>query len=260
MARAMWKASLRAGNQELLPVKLYSAVEDRAIHFRLLHAKDHVPVTQRMVDPNTEEEVPDDEVQRGLEVEEGVFVILHPEELASAEPEASRDIEITRFVPREAVDPGWYRRPYMLGPDGQSEDYFALASALEETGRVGIARWVMRGTAYSGVLAPHEGRLALIAMKPAEEVVPISQLTQPGGPPLQKLERQLAEQLISALDASFDPKTLHDDYRERVRKFIAAKAKGKTVQFKEAAAPPATRDLSRALKESLQAAKERRIA
>lgn len=259
MARAMWKASLRVGKEEL-PVKLYSAVEDTAVHFRLLHARDHTPVAQRMVDPNTEEEVADEEVQRGLEIEEGVFVILQPEELASVEPEASRDIEVTRFVPRDAVDPGWYRRPYMLGPDGQSEDYFALAAALEETGRVGIARWVMRRTQYSGALAPHEGRLALIALKPAEEVVSTAQLTAPGGPALQKLERELAEQLISALDGPFDPTILHDDYRERVRELIAAKAKGKTIRFKEAPPPKATNDLSGALRKSLQAAKERKIA
>jgi DNA end-binding protein Ku len=255
----MWKAALRLGKQEL-PVKLYAAVEDRGIHFRLLHAKDHVPVAQRMVDPDTEEEISDDDVQRGIEVEEGVFVILQPEELASAEPEPSRDIEVTRFVPREAVDPSWYRRPYMLGPDGEAENYFALARALEETGRVGIARWVMRGTRYSGALAPHEGRLALIALKPAEEVVSSDQLARPGGPALQKTERDLAEQLISTLDAPFDPGIFHDDYRERVRKLIAAKAKGKSVKFAEAPPPRATDDLSRALRESLQAAKERKIA
>jgi len=255
----MWKASLRVG-KEALPVKLYSAVEDTAVHFRLLHARDHVPVAQRMVDPDTEEEVADEDVQRGLEIEEGVFIVLQPDELASVEPEASRDIEVTRFVPRDSVDPGWYGRPYMLGPDGKAEDYFALAAALEEAGRFGIARWVMRGTQYSGALAPHEGRLALIALKPAEEVVSTAQLAPPGGPALQKLERQLAEQLIAALDAPFDPEILHDDYRGRVRELIAAKAKGKTVRFKEAPPPKVTSDLSGALRKSLQAAKERKIA
>jgi DNA end-binding protein Ku len=125
MARAMWVASLRLGEDEL-PVKLYAAVQEQSVHFRLLHATDHVPVAQRMIDPESGREVDREQMQRALEIEKGVFVVLTPEELAGAEPERSRTIEITRFVPREAVDATWYRRPYLLGPNGREADYFAL--------------------------------------------------------------------------------------------------------------------------------------
>lgn len=259
MARAMWKASLRIGDLEL-PVKLYAAVEDRGVRFRLLHREDHVPVTQRMVHPASGEEVPREETRRGLELEKGTFVILSPEELAEAEPEPSRAIEITRFVPREAVDPGWYRRPYLLGPDGSAEAYSALSRALAESGRRGVAHWVMRRKRHFGVLSPRAGHLALVAMNPPREVVAADQLVRPGGATVQKSERRLAEQLVSTLDAPFEPERLRDEHRERLRDLVAAKAEGRTVEFEEPPARRAAPDLSDALRESLRGAKERRVA
>ncbi len=259
MARAMWKASLRLGDYEL-PVKLYAAVEDRSVHFRLLHAKDKVPVAQRMVDPSTGKEVPNEEVRRAVALDRGVFVVLRPEELARAVPKASRAIEVTRFVPRDHVDLAWYSRPYLLGPDGKTEDYFALARALEESGRCGVARWVMRGKRYFGALGPREGRLALLSLRPAEEVVTVDQLTVPAGPEVRKAERDLAEQLLAALDAPFDPGMLRDEHRERVLELIQAKAEGRRVPKVQAPAPKPTRDLTEALRASLRAAKERHVA
>ena len=259
MTRAMWKASLALGDVAL-PVKLYAAVEDRGVHFRLLHAKDAVPVEQRMVDPRTDEEVPRDEVRRGLALEEGRFVVLTPEELSSLEPAASRSIEVMRFVPAGAVDMSWYRRPYLLGPDGDDEGYFALARALRDSGRTGIARWVMRRRSYAGALCSRGEHLALIALHDASDVVSAEALDRPGGPPVSKGERRLAEQLISTLDAPFEPETLHDEYRERMRALIGARAEGRRFEMPEepVAEPPA--DLAGALRESLRAAKERRVA
>jgi DNA end-binding protein Ku len=254
MARAMWKAVVALGDVEV-PVKLYAAVEDRGIHFRLLHAKDHVPVVQRMVDPTSGEQVPRGEERRGLEVEPGVFVALDDDELAETAPKASRTIEITRVVPRAAVDIGWYRRPYLLGPDGEEEDYCALARALAGAERVAIARWVMRGSRYVGALAPHGAHLALVAMQFADEVVSADQLARPEGPAVSKAERKLAEQLVSALDAPFDPAMLRDEHRERVQELIAAKAEGRRFTFEKAPRRKAPGDLGDALRASLRAAK-----
>jgi len=259
MARAMWKAALRLGDYEL-PVKLYAAVEDRGVHFRLLHAADQVPVVQRMVDPESGAEVPSGEIRRGIELDRGVFVVLRPEELARAEPAPSRAIEVTRFVPRREIDLAWYSRPYLLGPDGRSDEYFGLARALEDEQRYGVARWVMRGKRYFGALGPREGRLALLALRPAEEVVVAGRLTAPRGPEVRKGERDLAEQLLSALDGPFEPEMLRDEHRERVLELVAAKAEGRRVRKVQAPAPKPTEDLSEALGASLRAAKERRVA
>src|SRR5215510_5758560 len=108
--RAMWKASLELGRLRI-PVKLYGGVDERKVHFRLLHAEDRVPVAQRMVDPRSEEEVPAEEIRRGIELEPGIFVVVAPEELESAQPEESRAIEVTRVVPRDSVDIAWFERP-----------------------------------------------------------------------------------------------------------------------------------------------------
>src|SRR6188768_2972738 len=117
MAQAIWKARLMIGTTAL-PVKLYSAVVDRAVHFHILEERTHQRVKQHMVNPNTDKEVPADEVQKGYEIEPGVFVILKAADLAKLEPEQSRDITVTRFVSPEHVSSQWYDRPYFLGPDG----------------------------------------------------------------------------------------------------------------------------------------------
>jgi DNA end-binding protein Ku len=259
MARAMWKGSLELGRTRI-PVKLHAVVEERGVHFRLLHAKDKVPVRQRMVDPSTGEEVEHGEVRRGLELDEGVFVVLDDDELARLDPKPSRSIEITRFVPADAIDLAWYSRPYFLSPDGCEDDYFALAQALHASGRRGIARWVMRNQQYFGALASHGEHLALIALHASNQVVAADQLEAPSGSTISASERKLAEQLIAALDAPFDPKELRDDYRERVEKLIRAKRSGRSFKVKEAAPPRARGDLAEVLKKSLRAAKGSRRA
>jgi DNA end-binding protein Ku len=252
----MWKAALEIGGIRI-PVKLYAGVEDRGVHFSLLHRTDRVPVTQRMVDPRDEREVAAEDVRRGLELDEGVFVALDPEELESIEPEASRDIEVMRVVSRAAVDPVWYSRPYLLGPDGPGADYFALSSALEESGKLGVARWVMRSRRYFGVLEPREGRLALISLHAASEVMAADRLEAPGGAAFSKGERDLAEQLVAALEGEFEPSELRDDHRERIEKLIEAKRRGRRFRVKEPEPPRAVRDLGQALQRSLRAVKGR---
>jgi len=256
MARAMWKASLEIGKLRV-PVKLYAGVEERAIHFRLLHEKDLVPVRQRMVDPRTGEAISAEDVQRGVEVEEGIFVVLDAKEREAARPAASRAIEVTRVVPRDAVDVAWYDRPYYLGPDGEPGNYFAIAKVLAEQGRVGIAHWVMRNQRYFGALEPRDGRLALITLHAAGEIVPASALGRIEGPAISAAERKLGEQLVAALEGHFEPEKLHDDYREQVEKMIAAKRRGKRFKVKETMPARSRGDLGDVLKRSLRAAKER---
>jgi DNA end-binding protein Ku len=189
-----------------------------------------------------------------------VFVVLSAEELARETPKASRAIEVLRCVPRGAIDPAWWNRPYLLGPDGREDGYYALAQALEDAGRFGVARWVMRGKRYAGGLVPREGRLALVTLQPAEAVVAAEQLAKPESPPVRKGERELAEQLVAALDAPFEPAELRDEHRERLLELVAAKAAGKKPRLEPVAAKRPTDDLTRALRESLRAARERRVA
>src|SRR5690606_18218697 len=142
---------------ERVPLKVYAGVEDRGVHFRLLHGKDRVPVKQRMVNPETGDEVAYADALRGYETGDGRMVILTEEDMAELEPEGSRDIEVLRFVDPSELPHLWYDRPYFLGPDGDAAEvaWNALATALDETGLVGVVRWTMRKKRYRGALRLH---------------------------------------------------------------------------------------------------------
>ena len=259
MARAIWKGVLHFGSHEV-PVKLYSAVEDRTVRFRLLDSRTGNRVKQRMVNPVTGDEVPYDEVRRGYELEEGVFVILDDEELEAVEPEKSREISITRFLDPSIIDHRWYDRPYHLGPDGDAEAYFALTDALEAEGREGLALWTMRNKEYAGALRAEEGHLMMITLRNAGEVIPVSALEPPSGRAPEKQELKMAEQLVEALAGDFEPTDFRDEYRDRVLELIEAKAEGKTVEFREPEKRRAAGDLAASLEASIRAAKERKSA
>ncbi len=256
-ARAMWKAALHLGELRV-PVKLYAAIEDRSVHFRLLHAADNAPVRQGLVKSETGEVVSYQDAHRAFATGDGDLVMLTDEELAAAEPRASREIRVVQFLPPPAIDHRWYLRPYYLGPDdGATGAYFALAEALARSGREGLARWVMRRKAYAGALRLQAGYLMLISLRHAEEVVSIESLDVPAGPALDDKELAMAQQLISMLAADYEPAEYHDDYRARVEKMIENKRRGGRVQAPPAARPRATEDLTRALQASLKGERKR---
>jgi DNA end-binding protein Ku len=261
-ARAMWKGSITVGRTKV-PVKLYAAVEDQGVHFRLLHEADKQPVKQHMVNPETDDVVESSDVRKGYVDEGGIVVMLSEEELESIEPEDSRDIEITRFVPATAVSHGWYDRPYWLGPDAKgSAAYFALAEALAAEEREGIAKWVMRGKEYVGALVPADGYLMLITLRHAGEVIESKELPRPAGRTLDKKEVALAQQLVDALEGPWNPEEFADEYREQLMDFINKKAKGRAPKVKKLRPKKeTTKSLADVLQASLKgAAKERKSA
>lgn len=249
--RAMWKGVIRFDSVKV-PVKLYGAVEDRSVHFRLLHRQDLEPVHQALVNAGTDAVVPYAETRRAYVTESGDRVLLDKPELAALEPEPSRDIEIMSFLPLDAIDHRWYDRPYYLGPDEDSAEFFALAAALEEMQVEGLARWVMRNKSHVGALQLYQGYPMLMSLHHAEEVIPVEALTAPEGPALDPRELGLARQLIEMLESEFQPQEYHDEFRERVLAMLAAKAKGKQVK-KRAQKPGApSMDISHALEASIQ--------
>jgi DNA end-binding protein Ku len=259
-ARAIWKARLCFGGVDV-PVKLYSAVQDRAVHFRLLDAGRHEPVKQHMVDPDTGDVVDAADIRRAYPTAEGEMVILDDEELAETIPEPSREIEITRFVPPREITHQWYDRPYYLGPDDDDAGYFALARALEKRGVEGVAHWTMRNKEYVGALRVEAGYLMLITLRRAGEVVPASALPAPTGRALDDREVAMARQLVSAMEDPFDITAYHDEYRERVVELMQAKAAGKVVKFPRAPRRAEETELADVLERSLAAAgKERKRA
>lgn len=256
-ARAMWKGTIALPSVRV-PVKIYAALQDRTVRFRLLDAADQQPVTQKMVEPTSNTVVPYADVHRGFETEDGSFVILRSPELEELEPEPSRDIEVLRFVPRGTLDLPWYDRPYYLGPDGHEEDYAALVRALEETEQEGVVRWVMRKKDYVGSLFARHHRLAVVTLHHAEEVIPAAALPAPRGRDPTAKELKLAHQLVEALEDTFDPAEHEDEYRARVLELIENKARGETIELRR----PTTKkteeaSLSRLLEASLKAGKRK---
>lgn len=259
MARAMWKAFVTFDDVRV-PVKLYAALEDRSVHFRLLHADDQTPVKQQMVDPSRDEPVPPEDIQRGVEVEEDVFVVLRPEELESLEPPASRDIEIEAFASTDVLDEPWYDRPYWLTPDGDDGEYAALAAALEATDTLGLAHFTMRKRRYVAALRAHQGRLVMVTLRHAGEVIPVSALPHPQGRAPSKKELQLARQLVDALAEDFDPTEYEDEYRHRVLELVEAKIEGKTLELPAPRPQRVEASLMDALEQSLSGRKGKKKA
>ena len=224
-ARAIWKGVVHIGSLQV-PVKLYTAVQDRTVHFRLLHKTDKQPVKQKLISSDTGEPVEYAEVRKAYPLTRGRMVALEKEELEELEPKDSRDIEVSRFVGHDALDPRMYERAYYLGPDGNQKAYFAAAAALERKKKEGIARWTMRKKDYIGALRAENGYLMLITLRHADEIIAADALKPPAGRPLQKREIEMATQLVKALHGKFDPSRYRDEYRARVMELVEAKAAG----------------------------------
>jgi DNA end-binding protein Ku len=252
----MWKGVIRF-EAIRVPVKLYGAVEDRNVHFRLLHRQDMEPVHQRLVNAETDEVVAREETRRAYVTEAGDRVLLAPEELEALEPEPSRDIEILSFLPAHVIDHRWYDRPYYLGPDEDSAELFALADALEAMQVEGLARWVMRNKSYVGALQLYQGYPMLMSLHHTEEVVPVEALKPPEGPALDKRELGMAHQLIEMMESEFQPQEYHDEFRERVLDMLAAKAQGKKVKKRAPEPREPVMDLDQALEASIQQIRKR---
>lgn len=259
IARAIWKGELKLDSTRV-PVKLYSAVKDQTVRFHILDQKSKTRVKQHMVEPGSGKEVATEEIQKGFEVEPGTFVILEREELEKLEPEESREIELTQFVPPEEIPPEYYDRPYYLGPDGDQAAYFALAAALKNKEKEGVARWVMRKKPYVGALRAEDDHLLLFTLRNAEEVLSAKDLPHPGGRAPDKKELTMAKQLVEMLKGEFDPKEYKDEYRQRVMEFVEKKAKGHKPRLHLVKTKRKTTSLDKVLLKSIEALKKKKAA
>jgi len=255
-ARTIWKGQIKL-NSTKVPVRLYSAVQDRTVRFHILEERTKLRVKQHMVDQQTGEEVPRDEIQKSFELEPGTFVILTDDELSTLDPKPSRDIEVSHFVASDKISQQLYDRPYFLGPAGEAVEYFALAEALRKEEKEGIARWVMRNKSYVGALRAEGDHLMLITMRHADEVIASDQLPRPAGRAPDKKELAMAGQLVELLEGAFDPNAFKDEYRNRVMEFVEMKAKGKAPKLRAARTKRAPASLAGVLSKSIQQLKKK---
>jgi DNA end-binding protein Ku len=240
-ARAIYKASIRF-NGFSVPVKLYTAVGDIRVHFRMLHSADGVPLKREMVCPVDAERVPSEHQLKGYPVAPDEYVVLTPEELDAITPESDRTIEVTASLPADAIDPRWLERTYYLGPDGRDDAYAALAQALANA-RAALCRWRMRRRDYVGALTTGGDLprvLLLITLRHADEVVPTDRLELAGGSELRDKERKTARWLVEELAADFHPVDYRDQRRERLLSLLRRKAEGETIEIVPPVEKPAT--------------------
>ncbi|MDW7772100.1 MAG: Ku protein [Desulfobulbaceae bacterium] len=253
--RALWKGIITFGNMSV-PVKLYAGLEDRTVHFRLLHRKDHQPVSQKMVSKETGREVSGQSMRKGVATDRGI-VMLDEQELDELEPAASRKISIEWFVPPGVLGPQWYDRPYYLGPDGNEADYWNLYAAIGSKKVEGIGRWTMRGKEYIGVLRREMGCLVLITLRFAEQIIPPSRLNLPEFRNFEKEEMEMARQLVGMMAGDFKAGDYRDEYRQQLLQLIEAKKKGKKVKIGKPAGRNEPESLSGALQASLAAIRKK---
>jgi DNA end-binding protein Ku len=266
MARAIWSGSISFGLLNV-PVKLYSAVARRGIALREVRESDGARIRHRRVAEGTEEEVPYEQIVKAFEISPDRYVPLSKDELAALGPEGTRAIEVQDFVELGEIDPIYFDSPYYLGPaEGAERAYSLLARAMQESGRVAIARFVFRNKEHLAAIRPAGGVLSLTTMRFADEVVPPSELEDvlpAEQPKLGKREVEMAERLIESLSRDFDPAAYRDEYRAELLALIERKAEGKEVLTAPAPAEPAptgTPDLMAALEESIAAAQSKRGA
>lgn len=230
--RAIWKGVIAFGKIRT-PVKLYAAASEERVSFHLLHDEDNVRLRQQMVCELDGQPVPPQERVKGLEIDDGVYVLLEPEDLEQLEPESHRTIAVTRFVPADDLDARFLDRPYHLGPDGESAKYAALAAALAGSGRIGVCQWSFRRRSYSGVLRGSAGVLSLVTVRLQHELRPASELDL-ATPSLSAKERTMARYLVDEMTADFDPSRYHNDFQQALRDLIRTKAEGGTVRRRKA--------------------------
>jgi DNA end-binding protein Ku len=260
MARAIWSGSISFGLLNV-PVKLYSAVARRGISLREIRESDGARIRHRRVAEGTDEEVPYEKIQKAFEITSGNYVPISRDEMAALAPEKTRAVEVQDFVDLDQIDPIYFDSPYYLGPaEGAEKAYSLLASAMERSGKVAIARFVFRNKEHLAALRADDGVLTLTTMRFADEVVPPDELDDvlpDRKPKVAAKEVEMAEQLIDSLTSDFDPSAYRDEYREELMSLIERKAEGKEIVAPEAPEREATKapDLMAALEESIAAVK-----
>jgi DNA end-binding protein Ku len=261
MARTIWKGSLSFGLVNV-PVGVYPATQDKSIHFNQFEKGTSDRIRYKKVNERTGEEVESSNIVKGFDLGGGEYIMLTDEELAAADPERSRQIEITDFVNLDDIDPVFYRTTYYLAPDGNGSDkpYALLRKAMEESRKVGIASMVMRNKEYLVAIRPEGDVLALETMFFADEVrSPNQELPRiPDDGDLTDREISMAHVLIDSMENEWDPERFHDTHRKKVEALIEEKGQGKVITTAKPAPEPKIVDLMEALQASINASQSSR--
>ncbi len=254
MPQAIWTGSITFGLVNV-PVRLITAVEDSGPGFNMIDPETESRVHYRMFN-DRDEEVDRSDLVKGHRLDTGEYVIVDPDELDELAPERSDAIEIEQFVDLSQIDPIYYDKPYYLIPEQESKkSYRLLLSAIEESGKVGIAKFVMHQREHLTAIRPLHGMLCMVTMRFAEEIRPTEQLgLELDDVEVKEKELDMAVQLIDAMTEDFEPGDFVNEYVERVHELLRAKAEGEEyVAPERPEREAAPEDLVEALESSLKA-------
>jgi DNA end-binding protein Ku len=259
----MWMGTLNFGLVSM-PVKLYSAVTNKSVHFNQLHSADNARIQQKRVCSADGEEVPYEEIVKGYELAPERYVVIEDSELAALAPEATRTIEIEDFVEIDEIDRIYFDQPYYIVPNrGGARSYKLLLQAMRDTGKVAVARVVLRSRERLVAVHPHEDVLMMTTLSYADEINPTSELRELGGEEesaaVGERELDVARRLVESLAEPFDITRYRDTYREAVLDLIDRKASGEevVVEPRPAVETLQSPDLMGALQASLERARRR---
>ena len=257
--RALWTGSITFGLVNV-PVRIYSAVHEHKLDFHLVHVKDDSPIGYQKICKVEEKPVPNDEIVKAYEFKKGEFVQLTDEDFAAVQVEGQHTIDLQDFVPYEDIDPAYFAHTYLVGPqDGAEKTYALLARAMEQSGLVGIGKFVMRSRQYLGCVRVRDGVLALEQLHFADEIDPPEGVLPDKLPSVAKKELDMALTLIEGFSGEWQPEKYEDTYTDALREVVKAKRRGKDVhelrEVDEEAAPP---DLMEALRLSIEQSQKSR--
>lgn len=263
MPRSIWTGAISFG-LVTVPVKLYSAVSRKTVRFHQLNGKTGVRIQQKRVDPTTGDEVAYEDIVKGYELTPDRYVVIEPGELEALDPKKTKAIEIEDFVSLDEIDPIYYDHPYYLAPGpGGAKPYKLLLDAMRETGRVAIAKVVIRSKQQLVAVRPMgDDALGMATMVFPDEIIDhsaIDELAAVEEVEINARELAIAKQLVDSLTGEFDPEKYQDTYREEVLALVERKAQGEQIAVQPEADEEEGEvpDLMAALKASLDAVRAR---
>jgi DNA end-binding protein Ku len=259
--RAIWKGAISFGLVSI-PVKLYTAIEERDIAFHQVHREDGGRIRYRRVCSIDGEEVAYADIAKGYELPGGEMVVLTDEDLSDLPLSTSRTVDVLSFVPLEQVDPIYFARSYYLEPDKTAaKPYVLLRDSLERSGMVALVKVAIRTKESLATLRVREGVLVLETMVWPDEVRAPEFGFLDDGVSVRPQELSMAESLIESMAGDFDPTQYHDEYREALQQVVEAKIEGREIvepPTEAATEPSPAVDLMAALRASVAAAKRSR--
>jgi DNA end-binding protein Ku len=254
--KTIWRGAISFGLVSI-PVRVFTATEEKTLRFNQLHEKDHGRIRYRRVCVKEDVEVPFEEIVRGYEYEKDRYVLITDEDLESVPVESSRAIDIQQFVDVSEIDPMYFKKSYYLGPEETgAKAYHLLREALREGQKVGIAKVTFRDKEHLAAIRLSGDVLVLDTMFWPDEIREAAIEGIDKDVSVRDQEVQMAQSLIENLTDEWDPQRYQDEYRQALMEIVEKKVAGEEIEIVEPAEPAKVTDLMEALKQSVEATKK----